>query len=128
MRTLNQWRTNMRKSASEVIRNLEMRVARLEKSAKADEDMAYDLVLTLNQDHGYSKRVKGIAEKIKEDMDFKVFDKKRALGWCKGVLVNFVPKYEKELGVKVDRQTFELATKILCDENIEYVKDFGYTL
>ena len=118
----------MRRTASETLRSLEMRVARLEKSAKADEDMAYDLVLTLNQDHGYSKRVKGIAEKIKEAMDFKVFDKKRALGWSKDVLVNFVRIYEKEHGVKVDRQTFELATKILCDENIEYVKDFGYTL
>ena len=118
----------MRRSASDVINDLENRIARLEKSAGADEDMAYDLVLTLNEDRGYSKRVKGIAEKIKEDMDFKMFDKRKALGWSKGVLVNFVRKYEKELGVKVDRQTLDLASKILCEENIKYVKDFGYTL
>jgi len=117
----------MRRSASEIISDLEIRVARLEnKTASVDEHMARDLEIWILNDFSIYGMLQDNKQNIAKHMSRGRYDKVRAIKAMYNVVNTYLPTYKKNVGspyLRVNKQTkMEAAKGILETEYDEIVE------
>ena len=120
----------MRRTASEVIRELEMRVARLEgrgmgrRAGAGDEVMARELELYIENDSSLYRQTKAIISNQAKHMMKGRWNEAGAIKGFLNVVTSGVSAYRKEFGLgPVDKATKEMVAKALLETYMDQIEE-----
>lgn len=115
----------MRKSAAEYIRELEQRIARLERQAGADEVLAYELELFIVNDGGLYRKAQLIIKNQARHLKAGTWNMKGALKGFLHLVDAGIKQYRRELGglpPRIDSETKLAVSKALLSRYKEEIE------